>query len=483
MSLAPLDGYGYAVYTPAQVRAAYGFSSLPYDGTGQTIAIVAVSDDPYIASDLSMFDRAFGLPGQTPASVSQFFTKVNEYGQAANYPPANALWDAEIALDVEWTHAIAPGAHILLVEAAPTSGYDLLNALNTARTTPGVSVVSMSWGTTEFSTETYFDSLFTTPAGHLGGNGQPGGITFVAAAGDSGAWNGPDWPSVSPNVLAVGGTNLSIYGYTYAGETAWSGGGGGVSQYTARPSWQAGVQSSNFRTTPDVSYNANPYTGFYLYSTITPWAGYQGWLAVGGTSAGAPQWSGLIALADQARAQVGRPSLDGAQAVLYSLPRSDFHDITSGFNGYSATVGYDLATGLGSPYANRIVPDLLLVAGDPGYSSSRLAGPSGQPHSTNYLLEDQGASPNDPLGTAADLGQTFSWIATYLRSANSITTDAVPVSSAPTDQLVGEPEERSSSDQDNTPNDQPPIPNGQRLGNWSLVIGRWSLEIASPPSA
>ena len=315
------------------------------------------------------------------------------------------------------------GPNILLVETNSNSGNDLLTAINTARNTPGVSVVSMSWGTTEFAAETYLNSFFTTPAGHVGGNNQPGGVTFVAATGDNGAWSGPDWPAVMPNVLAVGGSTLSVSGTTYQGETAWSGGGGGSSKYIARPSYQAGASSSSMRTTPDVSYDANPSTGYYIYSSFNPWGGSAGWLAVGGTSAGTPQWAGLIALADQARAEAGRPSLDGAQSGLYSLPSSDFHDIVSGSNGNSAKVGYDAATGLGTPYADRIINGLLLVPGDPGYTAGSTSAVKRLPGSSTHLSEPAGSSSQVPQASAALLANVAT---TLLHQSNQQTGNSNP---------------------------------------------------------
>jgi subtilisin family serine protease len=238
---------------------------------------------------------------------------------------------------VEWAHAVAPGANILLVEANSASLGDVLSAVNTARNQPGVSVVSLSFGTSEFPQELRYDSTLTAPPGH-----PP--ITFVAASGDSGA--GTLWPAVSPNVLAVGGTTLLTGpGGSYAGEVAWSGSGGGISLYETEPAYQVGVQSTGRRTTPDVAYDADPATGFSVYQGGT-------WQTVGGTSAGAPQWAGLIALADQQRA---RPA-------LYSLPAADFHDVVIGGNGFLAGTGYDFVTGLGTPVANRLVSGLATPA-------------------------------------------------------------------------------------------------------------------------
>jgi hypothetical protein len=340
-----------SVFTPAQVRAAYGFNQLPYNGSGQTIAIVDAYDDPNIASDLKVFDRQFGLPDPV-------FTKATPQGQ----PAFDAGWAGEIALDVEWAHAIAPGANILLVEAKSSSLTDLLNAVKYAASQPGVSAVSMSWGAGEFAGETAYDAVFTQP-----------GVTYVASAGDNGAWYGAEWPASSPNVLSVGGSTLTLTSTgSYLGETAWSsyspwqyGSGGGPSSYESEPAYQAGVQSSGRRTGPDVAYDANPNTGVYVYDSTNG-----GWFASGGTSAGAPQWAALVALADQGRAQQGLAPLSGSSQTLpalYKLAQTSyatyFHDVTSGSNGYAAKAGYDLVTGLGTPKANALVPALAKVTG------------------------------------------------------------------------------------------------------------------------
>jgi hypothetical protein len=331
-------------HTPAQIAQAYGFNGVTFDngaikgsGAGQTIAIVDAYYDPTIASDLSKFDAQFGLQA---ASFSQFV----EQGATTN-----SGWALETALDVEWAHAMAPGASIDLIEASNSSLGSLLSAVNYARNLANVSVVSMSWGAGEFASETAYDNYFTTPAGHIG-------ITFVASSGDAGA--GTTWPSVSPNVLAVGGTSLSTSASgAYASETAWSGSSGGVSSFESEPSYQQSVQSTGARTTPDVAFNADPNSGYAVYDSV-PYAGESGWFEVGGTSAGAPQWAALIAIADQGRAISGQGTLANAQSTLYSLPSGDFHDITSGSNGYTATAGYDLVTGRGSPVVNSIVQAL-----------------------------------------------------------------------------------------------------------------------------
>jgi subtilase family serine protease len=321
--------------TPAQVAQAYGFGATGLTSAGQTIAIVTAFNSPTVAQDLSVFDSTFGLPNPNLSIV----------GQSGGPPsgPADAGWSLETALDVEWAHAVAPGANLVLVEANSAGVSDVTAAVNTARNQPGVSVVSMSFGASEFPQEVSYDSTLTTPPGHTP-------ITFVAPSGDNGA--GTLWPAVSPHALAVGGTTLFTGpAGTYFGELAWPGSGGGVSLYETEPTYQLGVQSTGRRTTPDVAYDADPQSGFSVYQG-------GGWQTVGGTSAGAPQWAGLIALADQQRSQHGLGTLGQAQTALYNLPATDFHDITFGGNGFLAGPGYDFVTGLGTPVANQLVPAL-----------------------------------------------------------------------------------------------------------------------------
>lgn len=333
-----------APYTPAQVRHAYGIDQLSQTGAGQTIAIVDAYDDPTIASDLATFDQQFGLPAAD-------FTKVVP---STGTPAYNQGWAGEIALDVEWAHVVAPGAKILLVEAASSSMTDLLSAVDYA-VSAGAKQVSMSWGGGEFSGMSTYDAHFKHP-----------GVTFLASTGDNGA--AVDYPAASPYVTAVGGTSLQIDASgNRLGETAWSGSGGGTSTIVVRPSYQTGFQAQGYRGVPDVAYNADPNTGYFVYDSSAGGT----WWQVGGTSAAAPQWAGLAALANQGRA-AGKASLGsgytfGTNQVLYKLAggtsytnaRGDFVDITSGSNGFSASTGYDVVTGLGSPAANRIVPDLI----------------------------------------------------------------------------------------------------------------------------
>jgi hypothetical protein len=398
----PLNSAGPTGYTPAQIRHAYGFDQVSFsgaaaDGTGSTIAIVDAYDDPNIANDLHRFDVAFGLTD--PPS----FTKINQNGSTGGLPRANSGWITEIALDVEWAHAIAPGAKILLVEAASNSYSDLMTAVNTARNSAGVDVVSMSWGGSEDPSQTAFDGTFTTPNGHTG-------VTFVASSGDSGAPT--SYPSSSPNVVSVGGTTLFLTANgTWTSEIGWSGSGGGISSIESQPAYQKGIvsQSGSFRTNPDVAYDADPNTGFGVYDsynngTRTPWGQW------GGTSDAAPQWAALIAIADQGRLRAGAGTLDGATQtlpMLYAMSAADFHDITSGTSSgapqYSARPGYDLVTGRGSPNANLVINDLIGVVQPPTLTSVSTLGvaysptPYNIPYATLLAASNAADSNGQPI--------------------------------------------------------------------------------------
>jgi hypothetical protein len=337
-------------YTPAQIAKAYQFTSISFNGVagtgaGETIAIVDAYDDPNIQSDLNTFDTRFSLPATT-------VVRVNQTGGTA-YPATDRSggWEVEESLDVEWAHAMAPRATIMLVEANSDNGNDLIAAVGYAAT--HASVVSMSWGGGEWSGEASYDADFDQP-----------GVAFVASSGDSGAPSG--WPSVSINVLSIGGTALYLNSNNnWSSEAGWGGSGGGPSIYESQPSFQKGVvtQTSSARATPDVAYDASPSTGVYVYDSF----GAGGWLDVGGTSAGSPQWSAILAIADQGRALSGQPLLNSSSpqevmSILYKNPAA-FHDITTGTsNGspqYSARAGYDYVTGLGSPIANLVVSALV----------------------------------------------------------------------------------------------------------------------------
>ena len=268
-------------YTPAEITAAYGLNAITFksatgsidngNGAGETIALIEEYHDPNVRSDLNTFDSAYHLPDPSLSVVNQAGNQTNN------------TWALEESMDVEWAHAIAPGANILVVEAAPATSQtkelqNQLAAVNTARNTPGVVAISMSWGFIERSSELSYDRYFTTPAGRQG-------ITFIASSGDYGfSW----YPSASPNVLSVGGTSLSLTSSgSYGSETAWYWSGGGYSPYEPEPSYQYSVQATGQRSTPDVSFDANPSTGVSIYET-SPRSGQGSWRIYGGTSLGAP---------------------------------------------------------------------------------------------------------------------------------------------------------------------------------------------------
>ena len=186
---------------------------------------------------------------------------------------------------MEWAHAMAPQAKILLVEAKTSSGPNLLKAIDYARSLKSVVAISMSWGGPEFSAEDQLDYHFTSSSSAV----------FFASSGDTGT--GVNWPAASKNVVSVGGTTLNLSGTGQLNsETAWSGSGGGVSKFETEPIFQKNYvipQSNGMRAVPDVSFDANPISGFSVYHSNGT---RNGWYVVGGTSAGAPQWAAIQSL-------------------------------------------------------------------------------------------------------------------------------------------------------------------------------------------
>jgi subtilase family serine protease len=317
-------------YTPAQIRHAYGVDQLAASGTGQTIAIIDAYGSSSLQRDLNTFCSTFKLPAIT---VPIYYPQ----GKPGN----NTGWAQETALDVEWAHAIAPTARIVLVVAKTASINNLLGAVDYAVANLGANVVSMSWGGSESASEVTWDSHFNVA-----------GVTFVASSGDNGESTGVEWPAASPFVISVGGTSLYLdANNNRTAETAWSGSGGGISVIEALPGFQNGFLAASGRGVPDVSYLGDPNTGVEVV--------YGGRLYVfGGTSVGAPQWAALVAVSNSMRSS---GTLNAADSALYSLP-ADLFDITSGQNGSDpddfAVGGYDLVTGLGSPMAQNLVPAL-----------------------------------------------------------------------------------------------------------------------------
>jgi subtilase family serine protease len=379
----PAGANGASPFTPAQIQKAYGIDTLQAGGSatgaGQTIAIIDAGNYPNALATLNYFSSYYGLPqfsgsGGSGGSGGPTFTQLNETG-GTTLPPSNALWAGEEALDIEWAHVFAPNANIILYEAASASSSDLQAAVTSAKNNAAVSVVSMSYTISENFTELGRDSIYTTPAARLAAQQ---GVTFLASTGDHGAPGG--YPAFSPNVVAVGGTSLYLNtDNSRQSESAWSNGGGGISSYESQPTYQASVPNLvglDARATPDVSLDADPNTAVLVYDTYDGADSGNNWFKAGGTSVSCPCWAGLIADADQLRAADGYGTLDGLSQTLpglYSLPGSDFHDITTGNNGYPAGAGYDQATGLGTPVANLLVPDLAVYGAPEPATAALLA--------------------------------------------------------------------------------------------------------------
>jgi subtilase family serine protease len=319
----PLASTGPTGLSPAIIDSVYGFPT--NGGSGQTIAIVDAYDDPSAASDLATFSNQFSLPSCTTANLC--FTKVNQNG-GTGLPSANSGWALEISLDIEWAHAVAPYAKILLVEASSASFTNLLTAETYASSQ--AHYVSNSWGASEFSGETAYDSYFSRS-----------GVSFFVAAGDAGL--PAEYPSSSPNVVSVGGTTLHFDSNgNFSGETGWSSGGGGCSAYENATTAQSGfsqygqVNCAGKRATPDVSLDADPNSGVSVYDS-TPYNGQSGWFTVGGTSASTPMW----AAASADTGFVVNSAYVYGSAITY-------RDIISGNNGAPCLAGYDLCSGRGS---------------------------------------------------------------------------------------------------------------------------------------
>lgn len=349
-------------FAPAEIAAAYGLAPIVFsspegqavvgDGSGQTIAIVGAYHNPNLEADLRVFSQEFNLPEADLTVVSLAEGRVAP------------LWASESALDVEWAHALAPGASILMVEARSDSAPDMLEAVDIARETPGVVVVSMSWGFPETPGQRAYDRHFTTPAG------RPG-ITFVSASGDHGPEGGAVYPASSPNVLGVGGTSLAIGpDGAVAAESVWAQSGVGLSRYSTQPIHQMTTQRSGRKSTPDVAFLGDPDTGVRVYHTA-PGEAEGSWRVLAGTSLGAPAWSAIMAIVAQGRALEGKPSLDGPSQtlpMLYRLAAPSFRAVQS---------PTPLAQGLGVPNGSALIP--ALVSADSATTGSPAAAPVGPP--------------------------------------------------------------------------------------------------------
>lgn len=321
-------------------------------GGSQTIAIVDAFDDPEAAADLAYFSAQFGLPF-SPST----FQVVYASGFAPEVDPTGG-WELEEALDIEYAHAMAPNAKLYLVEANSNSDNDLITAVIVAadlvqcgKTTTcptgstGKGEISMSWGSAEYSGQTVSDAAFNAT-----------NVVYVASAGDA---PGVSWPCASPNVVCAGGTSTarSLATGNLEQEIAWSDAGGGVSAYEAVPTYQStyapiSTMVGTKRGTPDISSDANPNTGVWVYDTFPMDYGYSWytWLPVGGTSVSAPTITGIINAA-------GHFAVSSAAelSTIYAnrANAADYFDVTYGYCGYYSgsvsTTGWDLCTGVGTP--------------------------------------------------------------------------------------------------------------------------------------
>jgi subtilase family serine protease len=370
---APVCPNGLVCYTPALLEQAYDFPggrSAP-TGAGQTIVLVEAFGSPTLAQDLAQFDAENALPAPPSVTVVTQRTPVSSVAWEDRLS-----WTIETSLDVEYAHAFAPGA-ALVVAVADTD--DTPNVAEVEREVlpsyPGA-IVSQSFGEDETGAQS--DDAFTASLQQLFlAQAQRGG-TVVASSGDLGATNGgatpmAAFPASSPLVLAAGATEgapfLWRHGSGYGAEQVWNdaagASGGAPSAVFPAPSWQAGVTGLTERAEPDVSFNGAIDGGVVVVVT-TPLGRHT---VVGGTSAAAPAWAAIVALANELRGRQARPPLGVAAASLYALARDrrayaqDFHDITAGTNafggaGFAAGTGYDLASGLGTPDVARLLHDL-----------------------------------------------------------------------------------------------------------------------------
>jgi kumamolisin len=299
-------------------------TEVPTGGSG-VIVIVDAYDDPSAAADMAMFSTEFGLP------APNFLVKY-----ASGTKPANGCssgWEVEESLDIEWAHAMAPNAQIVLVEASSNQNSALYAAVSAANAYiaahGGKGEVSMSWGGAETSGEAGADRYFTQR-----------GVVYVASAGDS---PGVIYPGSSVNVISAGGTQINRLAGNYTNQTAWIDGGGGISRYEPRPSFQIGVASivGSKRGTPDVSFDSSGSSPVAVYNSSC----YKGWLQVYGTSLASPALAGIIN-------NIGTfyANTNAELTAIYNNRSNtvDFTDITSGGCGtHNADTGYDLCTGVG----------------------------------------------------------------------------------------------------------------------------------------
>jgi kumamolisin len=358
-------------FSPSQYDTAYRFNQVGADGTGVTVALWEF--DGYKASDLTTYNTQYGLSG--PAA-----TTVSVDGQSYDSSPGEG--EGEVELDSEIVRGVAPKATQLVYEA-PNTDQGEIDMANKIVSDGRASIISISWGGCEPDST----SSSITSTNNAFSQAVAQGISIYSASGDDGSRDctrtqsgsgvrAVDFPGSSVFDTSVGGTSLTLgSGGTYSSESAWSSSGGGVSTVFARPSWQPGTQTK--RTVPDVASDANPSTGFSVFSGGS-------WTEFGGTSCAAPLWSGFSALYDQRAASAGKARLGFANPALYpilggSSYATTFHDVKSGSNqDFSATTGYDEVTGIGSPIADALTSTLLGTGGGTGGNTVTVTNPGNQ---------------------------------------------------------------------------------------------------------
>jgi kumamolisin len=333
--------------TPTKARGGYNLTSSinsGYNGSGKTVGLVEFS--AYTASNPAYYNSYYGL-GATAASV------VSVGGGTTDTSGA-----IEAELDIEIQYALAPKATVKVYEAPNTDAGEV--ALYAALVSNDVNVISASWGIYESGESSANLSSDNTDFQEAAAQGQ----SVYAASGDSGAYdNGStlsvDFPASDPYVSGAGGTTLTLTSSNaWSSETAWSGSGGGYSADFSTPSFQTSVNSTGKRAVPDVAADANPSSGWLIYS--------QGaWYEVGGTSAAAPNWAAFTLDYDTAATALGKSQFGYANSFIYTVAKSSayssaFHDIKSGNNSYySAGTGYDEVTGWGSYNGANFIADEL----------------------------------------------------------------------------------------------------------------------------
>ncbi|QQE79883.1 protease pro-enzyme activation domain-containing protein [Alicyclobacillus sp. SO9] len=372
-------------YTPTELRSAYNVSPLTsagINGSGQTVALFEL--DGYNQSNISTYDSYYNLGSASPSTVL-----VDGYSGAAGQG------EPEVELDIEVINAIAPKANVVVYEG-PNSTQGVIDTYQKIATADTAKQVSSSWGQSELSSNTSTMNSLNSIFQQMASQGQ----SMFAAAGDNGAYDGGgsqlavDSPSNDPYVTGVGGTHLTLSNGSYGSESVWSnssnnsGGGGGLSTVYSQPSWQTGpgVQNSysnGMREVPDVSADADPSTGYSIYSQGS-------WTVYGGTSCAAPLWAGLAALNNQYAAKNGKSALGFANPTLYKMFNTTqtypaYHDVTQGNNlYYPATSGYDMASGIGTPNAYNLIRDIN------GTSTGGTGGGSGGGTTQTQLIQNGG---------------------------------------------------------------------------------------------